>query len=160
MGWCSTWTILMNLNMITQGNLTKTRMVKDKPKTKLHIKTKKLASLKVLTVLGKKDLKMFTYKIKWRKKACSREKREIKEKTGFLTNNVKASFNRLTTIIQLCWGQINFPGLHHLAYYINLPFSLHSSVNQMFHQGKEEQLEDSICTHNHHPETFHKLLAK
>ena len=45
---------------------------------------------------------MFTYKIKWRKKACSREKREIKEKTGFLTNNFKASFFRLTAIIQLC----------------------------------------------------------
>ena len=95
-----------------------------------------------------------------RKKACSREKRQIKEKTGFLTNTFKASFNRLTAIIQLCSGQINCPGLHHLAYYINLPFSLHSLVNQMFHQVKEEQLEDSICTHNHHPKTFHKLLAK
>lgn len=103
---------------------------------------------------------MFTYKIKWRKKACSREKREIKEITGFLTNNFKASFNRLTAIIQLCSRQINCPGLHHLAYYINLPFFLHSSVNQMFHRVKEGQLEDSICIHIHHPETFPKLLAK
>ena len=108
----------------------------------------------------KKDLKIFTYKIKRRKKACSREKREIKEITGFLTNNFKASFNRLIAIIQLCWGQINYPGLHHLAYYINLPFFLHSSVNQKFLQVKEGQLEDSIYIHIHHPETFHKLLAK
>lgn len=93
----------MNLNMITQGNLRKTRMVNDKPKTKLHIKTKKVSSSKrVNSILVKKDLKIFTYKIKWRKKACSREKREIKEITGFLTNNFKASFNRLTAIIQLC----------------------------------------------------------
>ena len=93
----------MNLNMITQGNLRKTRMVNDKPKTKLHIKTKKVSSSKrVNSILVKKDLKIFTYKIKWRKKACSREKREIKEKTGFLMNNFKASFNRLTAIIQLC----------------------------------------------------------
>ena len=53
----------MNLNMITKGNLRKTRMVNNKPKTKLHIKTKKLAALKVLTVFDKKkDLKIFTDK--------------------------------------------------------------------------------------------------
>ena len=34
-------------------------MVNDKPKTKLHIKTKKLASLQVLTVFDKKNI---TYK--------------------------------------------------------------------------------------------------
>ena len=59
-----------------------------------------LASLQVLTVFDKKK-KILKY-LHIRKKACSREKRQIKEKTGFLMNNFKASFNRLTTIIQLC----------------------------------------------------------
>ena len=59
-----------------------------------------LASLQVLTVFDKKK-RILKY-LHIRKKACSREKRQIKEKTGFLTNNFKASFNRLTAIIQLC----------------------------------------------------------
>ena len=59
-----------------------------------------LASLQVLTVFDKKKKRILKY-LHIRKEACSREKRQIKEKTGFLTNTFKASFNRLTAIIQL-----------------------------------------------------------